>query len=140
VSDVRGAFSPCPACGGPLRERHARALDDQQFYECETCFGVWLDWFGEEASRVAQRLPPAPGGGRGDGRRGGDCPRDGSALVERAYLDSGPVVERCPACLGLFARRSQIAAMAAFHERIPVETEPIVWVSVLSRFWHAFVK
>ena len=55
-------------------------------------------------------------------------------------LDSGPVVERCPECLGLFARRSQIAGMAAFHERMPLEVEPIVWVSLLSRFWHAFVK
>jgi hypothetical protein len=62
-------------------------------------------------------------------------------MVERAYLDSGPVVERCPTCLGLFARREQVAELAAFHERIPVDApEPIVWVSWLDRFWHAFIK
>jgi len=139
VSDLRGAYSSCPACGGPLAERQGRAHDDPAFHECQACLGVWLDWFGEEASRVAQKVPPAPAASS-DGRRGGACPRDGSSLVERAYLDSGPVVERCPECLGLFARRSQIAGMAAFHERMPLEVEPIVWVSLLSRFWHAFVK
>jgi hypothetical protein len=123
-----------------MAEWHARELGDTLFYECDSCHGVWLDWYGEEASRVAQQVPPAPRGGPG-GRPGGDCPRDGSALVERPYLDAGPVVERCPACLGLFAPRPQIAPLAAFHERIPVEgPEPIVWVSWLSRFWHAFVK
>ena len=62
-------------------------------------------------------------------------------MVERPYLDAGPVVARCPTCLGLFARRALVAELAAFHERIPVDPpEPIVWVSWLERFWHAFIK
>lgn len=108
--------------------------------ECTSCHGVWLVWWGGEASGVAQTVPARPGSSP-TGARGGQCPYDGTTLIDRAYLDSGPVVERCPTCLGLFARREQIAELAAFHERIPVDApEPIVWVSFLSRFWHAFVE
>jgi hypothetical protein len=134
---MRGAFLTCPACGGPLGER---GDERREFHVCDACHGVWLDWYGEEASRMAQLVPPAPRDGPA-GRPGGACPRDGAALVQRPYLDSGPVVERCPVCLGLFAPRAQVAPLAAFHERIPVDSpEPIVWVSWLSRFWHAFIK
>ena len=109
------------------------------FDECISCHAIWLDWWGGEASGIA-RTVPAQLAGAPAGRRGGVCPRDGSALVERAYLDSGPVVERCPSCLGLLARREQVAELAAFHERIPIDApEPIVWVSWLERFWHAFI-
>ena len=144
VSDSRGAFLSCPACTGPLAEWRADSDEDDVseavVFACGACRGVWLDWFGEEPTRVARRVEPAPGNGP-EGRAGGSCPRDGSALVLRSYLDAGPVVERCPTCLGLFASRAQLAPLAAFHERIPFEApEPIVWVSWLTRFWHAFVK
>jgi hypothetical protein len=116
------------------------AGSDDWYCECGSCHGIWVDWWRGEASGIARRVPPRPGQAP-VGQRGGACPRDGTTLVERPYLDSGPVVERCPTCLGLFARRAQVAPLAAFHERIPVEApEPIVWMSWLSRFWHAFVK
>jgi hypothetical protein len=115
--------------------------DDEGFWcECGSCHGVWVDWWQGEASGLAQRVPERAGGAP-QGQRGGACPRDGTQLVDRPYLDSGPVVERCPTCLGLFARRDQIAPLAAFHERIPVDAvEPIIWVSWLQRFWNAFIK
>ena len=118
-----------------------RRDDDDEFYcECGACHGIWVDWWHGEASGIARTVPARPEHAA-TGQRGGACPRDGSALVERPYLDSGPVVERCPTCLGLFARRAQVEPLARFHEHIPVEApEPIVWVSWLSRFWHAFVK
>lgn len=140
VSDLRGAFLTCPACGGPMAERTLPALDDAAFHECIACFGLWIDWHAGEASQMA-RLVPSPPGPAPARAHGGACPRDGTPLGERPYLDSGPLVERCPTCLGLFAARDQVAPLAAFHERIPVDTpEPIVWVSLLSRFWHAFIK
>ena len=146
MSDSRGAFLSCPACTGPLAEWRARDENDgpsggeSVVFACGACRGVWLDWFGEEPTRVARRVEPAPGDGP-EGRAGGSCPRDGSELVLRPYLDSGPVVERCPTCLGLFASRAQLAPLAAFHERIPFDApEPIIWVSWMTRFWHAFVK
>ena len=118
-----------------------REGDDDDFYcECGACRAIWVDWWHGEASSIA-RTVPEHGGGASAGQRGGVCPRDGTPLVERPYLDSGPEVERCPTCLGLFARREQVAELAAFHERIPDDTpEPIVWVSWLERFWHAFIK
>ena len=145
MSDSRGAFLSCPACTGPLAEwrssdEHDDGRGENVAFACGACRGVWLDWFGEEPTRVARRVEPAPGNGP-EGRAGGSCPRDGSALVLRPYLDSGPVVERCPTCLGLFASRAQLAPLAAFHERIPFDApEPIIWVSWMTRFWHAFVK
>ena len=96
------------------------------------CHGVWIDWWDGEPSDIARgcrarrHADPAA-------QRGGACPRDGTTLVERPYLDAGPVVERCPSCLGLFARRELVRPLAAFHERIPDEApEPIVWVSWLT--------
>jgi hypothetical protein len=114
--------------------------DDNAYCECPTCRGIWVDWWHGEASGIARTVPPHAGPAPG-GRRGGACPRDGSALIDRPYLDSGPVVERCPTCLGLFARRELVEPLAEFHERIPVDApEPIIWVSWLERFWHAFIR
>jgi Zn-finger nucleic acid-binding protein len=113
---------------------------DDFFDQCIGCHGVWVDWWSGEASGIARRVPARPGSAP-TGTRGGVCPRDGTELVEREYLDTGPVVERCPTCLGLFARREQIGELASFHERIPMEPpEPIVWVSWLDRVWHTFLK
>jgi Zn-finger nucleic acid-binding protein len=105
---------------------------------CEVCRGVWFDWFDGETSGLAQHLDThavnAPQAVPGT------CPRDGSALEERPYLDVGPTVHRCPTCLGLFAPRARIAALQAFHERMPAGAhEPIERTSLLSRLWHAFV-
>ena len=96
---------------------------------------------GGAASRAASRATCCRGRRRPpSGQRGERLPASTAAtMVERPYLDAGPVVERCPTCLGLFARREQVAELAAFHERIPVDApEPIVWVScarsLLARF------
>jgi Zn-finger nucleic acid-binding protein len=105
---------------------------------CGVCRGVWFDWFDGETSALARHLdteavtapPSVPGG----------CPRDGSVLETRPYLDTGPPVHRCPTCLGLFAPRAQIAALQAFHEGMPqTKHEPIERTSLLQRLWHAFV-
>jgi hypothetical protein len=115
-----------------------RALD-VAYWECDVCAGVWVDWWTGEASGVARLIPPHDAAGP-VGRAGGACPRDGDQLVARAYLDSGPVVERCPTCLGLFAKRALLPALAAFHEAIPQELGPIHFPSLLASFWNAFVK
>ena len=139
MTDRRGAYLACPACGSAMVEWR-EGEDENVYCECPTCRGIWVDWWHGEASGIARTVPPHPGPTPG-GHKGGACPRDGTALVDRAYLDSGPVVERCPTCLGLFARRDQIVPLAAFHERIPLDSlEPIVFASWLDRFWHAFIK
>jgi len=140
VSDRRDAHITCPACGDAMAWRRPPDEGDDSYWQCTTCAAIWIDWWGGEASGIARALPVRPGQSS-SGQRGGACPVDATAMVERPYLDAGPVVERCPTCLVLFARREQVAELAAFHERIPVDApEPIVWVSWLDRFWHAFIK
>ena len=113
---------------------------DEGFWECGACAAIWVAWWGGEPSGIARTVLPRPPQASWV-QRGARCPIDDAELVDRPYLDSGPVVARCPTCLGLFARREQVSELAAFHERIPLEApEPILWVSWLDRFWHAFIK
>ena len=117
-----------------------RPGDDESYCECDACRGIWVDWWDGEASGIARTVPAHPSATPG-GQKGGACPRDGTPLIDRPYLDAGPVVERCPTCLGLFARREQVRPLAEFHERIPFDApEPILWVGWLERFWYAFIK
>ena len=140
VSDSRDAHLTCPACGDAMAWSRPPGEGDDSFWQCTTCAAIWVDWWGGEPSGIARNVVPRPPQST-SGQRGKRCPVDDSQMVDRPYLDAGPVVARCPTCLGLFARREQVAELAAFHERIPVDApEPIVWVSVLDRFWHAFIK
>jgi Zn-finger nucleic acid-binding protein len=138
MSDARGAFLTCPACQGPMREREIEVDEERVAIDaCESCSGVWFDWWDGESSALALALPPAePRGPRG--RSGGRCPRDGATLFEHPYLDHGPIVERCPSCFGLFAPRAQIEPLKAFHARMPEAGEERHPTTLLSRLWHAF--
>jgi Zn-finger nucleic acid-binding protein len=116
----------------------ALALEGTDAQRCQSCFGAWFDWFDGETSGLAQRVPVL-GEGAPQSHSGGVCPRDGVRLEQHPYLDAGPPVDRCPECLGLFAGRPQIAALAEFHERMPEKSpEPIERTSLLARLWHAF--
>src|SRR2546430_10112745 len=114
MSDLRGTFLVCPACAGPMSERRVIEEDAVDVDVCESCRGVWFDWFDGDAGAVANRIPAieiaAP-----SGRSGGACPRDGAPLATQPYLDAGPNVERCPTCLGLFAPSAVIPALATFN-------------------------
>jgi hypothetical protein len=106
--------------------------------QCGACHGVWFDWWAGESSALANYIAVARGG-VSPPRRQGACPRDGAPLEERPYLDSGPVVERCGQCLGLFARRTQLGQLAAFYHRMPnTRPEPITRSSLFERWWYAF--
>ncbi len=138
MPDGRGAFLVCPACAGPMLE--VRVGEEQAAVDvCETCRGVWFDWFDGETSDLARSIPTVDGSAP-VGKKNGACPRDGAPLETHAYLDSGPEVERCPTCLGLFAPRARIPQLRAFHQRMP-ETkapDPVRRESLLARLWHAF--
>jgi hypothetical protein len=120
---LRGTCMTCPGCGGPMVELEIAldrdgAADPIVVEVCESCRGVWFDWFDGEISALACYLEPvdvsAP-----RGRAGGACPRDGAQLVDEPYLDQGPLVGRCPTCYGLFVRRDRIPALQEFHSRMP---------------------
>ncbi len=125
----------CPACRGGLQELD---LEGARAYACVSCRGVWFDWFDGETSALSRRLDThavrAPALRDGEGR----CPRDRELLVEQPYLDTGPRVFRCGVCLGLFAPRDRIAALQAFHDRLPDAGAPIMVRSLLGRIWNAF--
>ncbi|HZS42019.1 MAG TPA: zf-TFIIB domain-containing protein [Polyangia bacterium] len=137
MPDDRGALLVCPACAGPMIE--VRVGHDQVMVAlCDSCSGVWLDWFAGEPSELAGAIPSLHGSAP-MGRRGGACPRDGASLEWQPYLHAGPMVERCPTCFGLFADRARVPELRAFHARMPDEQrEPIHRESLLARLWHAF--
>jgi Zn-finger nucleic acid-binding protein len=137
MSDGRGALLICPACAGPMVEVRVGA-DQVLVATCESCRGVWFDWFAGETSELAGAIPTLDGAAP-VGHHGGACPRDGAPLVTQPYLDAGPWVERCPTCLGLFAERARIPELKRFHSRMPDDArDPIHRESLLARLWHAF--
>jgi hypothetical protein len=126
----------CPACRGRLLEI-TLAKVDATINVCDGCRAVWFDWFDGESSALATHLDAESH--RAPSLRDPACPRDGAPLTEQPYLDSGPRVWRCHTCLGLFAPRDRIAALQAFHARMPEGAhEPIVHSSWLARLWNAF--
>ena len=136
---MRGGYLVCPGCGGqmmPFALDLSRSLEGGDVQRCQNCEAVWFDWFDGETSNLATRVPI--GDGLVHQRAGGACPRDGARLEAHPYLDAGPSVERCPECLGLFAGRAQLAALAEFHAHMPESSEPIERSSLLERLWHAF--
>jgi Zn-finger nucleic acid-binding protein len=129
---AREGYLVCPGCGGLMLSL------DSAGARCQSCFGVWFDWFDGETSGLAQKVPRLDAA-ETRARSGGSCPRDGARLEPHEYLDGGPLVDRCPECLGLFAARAQLLALAEFHERMPADSpEPIERASLLARLWHAF--
>ena len=102
---------------------------------CGACFGVWFDWWAGEAAAIARALLRLPRSRRTPARGDRACPRDGVTLESHAYLDVGPVVRRCPRCMGLFATRAQLDELATFGERLPDPPGPIEYPTVLARLW-----
>ncbi|MEO6951133.1 MAG: hypothetical protein ABI321_04905 [Polyangia bacterium] len=129
MSEARFGTNRCPACAGVLEalpHAHAgAALSTGEHVApmslCSSCCGVWFDWWAGEAS----------GQPHGDGA----CPRDHTSLVSQPYLDKGPLVRRCPRCMGLFARREQVDELAHFAERLPEAPPPIEDRTILARLW-----
>ena len=73
--------------------------------------------------------------------QGNEITRDGALLERQPYLAGGPVVDRCPDCLGMFAAAIHIAALGRYHEHAPGagDAEPILRASLLQRLWHTFI-
>ena len=143
MSEARFGTSRCPACAGMLESLpHAASVVPLSTSErvapvslCSSCCGVWFDWWAGETAALAKVLSDLPQSTSGQPHGDGACPRDQTALVSQPYLDKGPIVRRCPRCMGLFARREQIAELAQFSERLPEAPQPIEDRTVLARLW-----
>lgn len=117
----RGSTVRCPGCGHPMR---SEAVPSAEVDVCDTCGGLWVDWFdGEvhtlaaeaEAARVDRGTPPP--GMLGEPPKGGtsSCPRCMRALTSELYrfkdasedeLLTGVELLRCAECAGSFVPRA----------------------------------
>lgn len=113
---------PCPACGTALREVEESGVHVDR---CDSCSGVWLD--GAELTKliearnrvfppdVVQQLKEKLAVGRRGYQHGPrdaagrKCPRCDALLRSYNYAYStGVIVDRCPACKGIWTDYGEI--------------------------------
>lgn len=99
---------------------------------CDRCGCVFLEYFDGEPGALARALIHGP-----------EEPADGLAVAERLlcpdcelpfelrrYLEEGPHLHRCGACLAVFATPSQLRELA--DHRVPEPPEPTLLTRLLS--------
>ncbi|HTM21674.1 MAG TPA: zf-TFIIB domain-containing protein [Kofleriaceae bacterium] len=116
----RDRLRPCPGCASPLHGV-AVALTSRETvlaHVCEVCGGTFVDYFAGEPVMIARAIARA--GGRPDRpprpRVLATCPDCERELVILPYLEDGPLLWRCPACLGMFATARQLRDLADFEQ------------------------
>jgi Zn-finger nucleic acid-binding protein len=112
----------CPACASPMREVELRLRDGGStgIDLCDSCGGVFLEFFDGEPVALSRRLLPALHPTRPDAPSLGAelrCPDCRTPMVEQPYLHRGPHIARCESCMSVFATRAQLQELAGF--RIP---------------------
>lgn len=126
----RGRRILCPACGELMRSvaLPLRGGGDAEVEICNRCGGVFLEFFDGEPGELSRSLlahdgheaalPRAPPAAVA-------CPDCGVPMAELRYLDVGPRVSRCDACMAVFATRQQLRELADFRPpEQPPEPEP----------------
>lgn len=144
----RAPSARCPQCAAMLR---AEVVPSAKVEACDTCGGVWVDWFDgdvrtlaveAEAARLARGDRPSlvPAGTEGSG----DCPRCqarlGNEVVRfadalEAELVGGVEILRCAECAGCFVPRSSAHLLL---ERVREPRTATFWevlVTVLKRLF-----
>jgi Zn-finger nucleic acid-binding protein len=121
VRDTYRSTAPvCPGCPGLLEPR---ALRDVEIDVCESCGGVWFDWFDGELTSLARRarvVGPRVTTPRDDGRvRDRACPRCLDPLQADTVHETE--VLRCASCAGVFVSREATETLA--HVHAPSEQE-----------------
>ena len=87
---------------------------------CDSCGGVFLEFFDGEPVALSRRLLPALHPARPEAPSVGNeplCPDCRTPMVEQPYLRRGPSIARCESCMSVFATRAQLQELAGF--RIP---------------------
>jgi len=103
---------------------------------CDACGCVYFEYFDGEPGALARSLRPLlkPRATPAIDRLSG-CPECGGELALRSYLDDGPQLYRCTACLGVFATPGMLGALAVYREApAPKEPEPTLLDRILRYF------
>ena len=127
----RGIALRCPGCAQSMSAVEL-AEASAEVDVCESCGGMWLDWFdGEfralatETLRVSTPEPTPANEGRksSEPEAIGACPRDDKQLVPEHFVvpgqPNGADLLRCEACMGAFVSR----ASAETLRYLPVDDE-----------------
>ncbi len=93
----------CPGCGDTMTER---STDVAHVDVCDSCAGIWIDWFDGGLHAVAVSAAPLPVGSRATQQGDGTCPLCRQQLVIEPMPDTqGGSVHRCGACHGAWVSR-----------------------------------
>ncbi|MCB9594696.1 MAG: zf-TFIIB domain-containing protein [Sandaracinaceae bacterium] len=128
----------CPVCAEPMS---AIPLVDPaaegavEIDRCDRCGGTFFEFFDGEPIRLAyqteETAPPTAGAA---GSRPPVCPDCGTAMTLRRYLDVGPPVARCDACMALFLSPADLADLAATRLAPAPPAGPASWMERLMRW------
>ncbi len=100
-------------------EEVAVPRDDHESAEvdiCSSCGGVFFDFFDGEPGDLARGVltcyPPAEG--EDDTELSGEltCAECGASMALHKYMDKGPAIGRCDACVAIFATPAQLRRLA----------------------------
>ena len=95
------------------------ALDDPaqpgtEIDRCDRCGGTFLDFFdGEPIGLAGSALESAPQRRPQLPERPVTCPDCERPMVDRPYLDEGPLLARCDTCMAVFVSAERLEALAS---------------------------
>ncbi len=98
---------------------------------CDQCGGTFLDFFDGEPIGIARdALEDAPARRAQAPERPATCPDCDRAMVDRPYLDDGPMLARCDTCMAVFVSGERLEALAAARVK-PLDEEAPSWLQRL---------
>ncbi len=103
------------------------AGEDDGIDRCRLCHGVFLDFFDGDPSELARLLAKDIQEGdevpSASSSLGLNCPDCNIAFVASPYCGEGPLVPRCPTCVGVFLSKEQLWALAQYKETAAEEKD-----------------
>jgi len=126
----------CPGCSAPMTrvplEDPARGDEPIEIDRCDLCGGTFLEFFdGEPIGLAKGAVASAPERRTEAAAAPPRCPDCEIVMVERAYLDVGPMLARCDTCLAVYVSRERLEELAATRMKPADDAEPRGWLERL---------